>query len=108
MLAPSNFVSEQVDEVSKGGKLLGFALSITGPFHHDEERIVVLIEEAIPHTRPRAGDASIKLGGWGQGQESKPRIRVANALAARTGSKYSRRKAIFPPLVRRKSTYSCR
>ena len=40
-------------------------------------------------------------------QGSSPRIGVSSALAARTGSKYSRRKAILPPTARRNSTYSC-
>jgi hypothetical protein len=37
-------------------------------------------------------------------QDSRPRIGVASALAARTGSKYSRRNAIFPPTARRNTT----
>ena len=41
-------------------------------------------------------------------QDSRPRIGVSSALAARTGSKYSRRDAILPPAARRNSTYSWR
>ncbi len=37
-------------------------------------------------------------------QGSRPRIGVSSALAARTGSKYSRRNAILPPAARRNST----
>jgi hypothetical protein len=37
-------------------------------------------------------------------QDSKAGIGVSSALAARTGSKYSRRNAIFPPTARRNST----
>jgi hypothetical protein len=37
-------------------------------------------------------------------QDSRPRIGVSSALAARTGSKYSRRNAILSPTARRNST----
>jgi hypothetical protein len=38
---------------------------------------------------------------------SRPRIGVSSALAARVGSKYSRRYTILPPVARRNNTYSC-
>jgi hypothetical protein len=37
-------------------------------------------------------------------QDSRPRIGVSSALAARTGSKYSLRNAILPSAARRKTT----
>jgi len=36
----------------------------------------------------------------------RPTIGASSALAARTGSKYSRRKVIFPALAQRNTTYS--
>src|SRR5947208_1295182 len=45
-----------------------------------------------------------KLWHVGCPQDSKPWIGVSSALAARTGSKYSRRNAILPPAARRNTT----
>src|SRR5262249_11848176 len=47
------------------------------------------------HRSPRHHESTSRIGGF-------------IAFAARVGSKYSRRNAIFPAEARRKTTYSCR
>src|SRR5438552_322807 len=59
--------------------------------------------QRVRHTNKNGGPIA---GTAARPQDSRPRIGVFSALAARVGSKYSRRNAILPPIARRNSTYS--